>query len=103
MTQMTEIETSRLLADAAWEMEQVLGEWKCPLELDITTLLAVAGGLQLALRHPGAKRRPSGKVLRQLVDELIAAIPESAPATKRVAYMGDEPEYDSRLSGLRRD
>ena len=93
---MTQTETSRLLADAAWEMEQVLGEWKLPLELDITTLLAVANTLQVALRQqPGLKRRPSGKVLRQLVDELIAAIPQTAPATKRVAEMGGQPEYDS--------
>jgi hypothetical protein len=87
-------DTDHLITDAAWEMEQVLGEWRLALELDITTLLALANGLQIALRSHSFRRRPSAKLVRRFVDQLIAGIPETAPATKRVAELGDKPEYD---------
>jgi hypothetical protein len=78
-------ERSHLLADAAWEMEQVLGQWRLPLEVDAATLLQMIAAMELALRNPQFRARPAGKDVRRFVDRLVASIPESAPATRRVA------------------
>lgn len=87
-------ETARLIADAAWEMESVLSEWGLTLNLDVTTVMALTTALQIALRDPKFKRRPSAKLVAQLVEHLIGQIPPSAPATKRIAELAAKPEFD---------
>ncbi|MDE2101104.1 MAG: hypothetical protein KGL39_27905 [Patescibacteria group bacterium] len=83
----------RLLADSKAEMER-WGERRIVADMDITTLLAMTGALQLALRHPGFSARPSATAVRDLVLQFIEQIPADYPAIRELMRLGFHPRFD---------
>ena len=84
----------QLLAAASAEAEDLPKDWELPVHWDLTCLMSVIGTLQLAMRHPQFKKRPTAKLTRQIIDQLISGIPENMPATRELARLGDNPKYD---------
>ncbi len=86
----------QLIATVTKEQKENLPpDWEVPVILDMTHLFVVIGTLQLALRHPQFRRTPSAKSVRQIIDQLISAIPDNCPASKELARLGDNPRFDA--------
>lgn len=83
-----------ILATATAEQEQLPDDWILPVHLDMFSLMTVIGTLQLAMRHPEFRKRPTAAAVRQIIDQLIAGIPEQCPATRELVRLGDNPDYD---------
>jgi hypothetical protein len=62
-------------------------------EVDCTCLISIIGNLQLALRHPN-NVGPSARAVRQLIDQVIAAIELEAPYVAQMLRRGDNPAHD---------
>jgi hypothetical protein len=63
------------------------------LTLDGQAALSLLGTLQLALRHPQNIGRTS-EAMRGFAQEIQTALAELGPATKQLAAMGWNPDYD---------
>jgi len=88
------MEKEQLLAAVNSEQKGLPKDWLLPVHWDMTCLISVIGALQLAMRHPHFKKRPTHAMIRQIVDQLISGIPENMPATRELARLGDNPKYD---------
>lgn len=76
------------------ELKLLNPDWEVPVHFDMTSLIAIVGALQLAMRHPQFKKRPSAAVIRKIISTLITGIPEEMPATRELARLGDNPKLD---------
>lgn len=84
-----------ILASANAEQEALPADWAVPVHLDMVSLMCVIGTLQVALRHPEFRRRPTAAAVQQIIDQLISGIPENCPATRELARLGNNPAYDT--------
>ncbi len=91
----SEQQKEELLQRAADEARRFDAEFSLPIVLDIQAALAIAGNLQLALRHPSNKG-PSSRIARAVVDGIIRRLQEAGfEATAEIVKLGDNPAYDT--------
>jgi hypothetical protein len=93
---MTSKGKERLMRGSFEEMEQAAAAgFVLPVHWDLAALMSVVGALQLALRHPGFKDRPTARTVRGVVDLLIARTAEEGfEACADVMRLGDDPGED---------
>lgn len=82
-----------LITAATAEAKRLHKDWSVNVNYDLATLITLIGTLQLAMRHPQFRKKPSFAV-RNAVAHLMAAIPEDMPATRELVRLGDNPQYD---------
>jgi len=79
----------RMVAEARANRGYALG-----LELPLNALLAVAGHLQLALRHPG-NQGPSREIAESILRNIVQHLRDTGmPATAEAIELGEDPAYD---------
>lgn len=87
---------SKALIEAATaESRRLHKDWAVDVSYDLSCLMAVIGALQLSLRHPEFRKKPSAHIVRHIIAHLMAGIPEDMPATRELARLGDNPQYDT--------
>lgn len=76
------------------ELKDLNKDWELQIDFDMTALLSTIGALQLAMRHPKFKDRPTHAVICHVIDAMISGIPADMPATRELARLGDNPKFD---------
>jgi hypothetical protein len=87
------IDVKKLLIEAKREHDQA-PDYVLPVVMDLLTLSAVAGHLQLALRHPG-NTGPSAKIVRSLIEQIIERLEHDGfLANAKAIRLGCDPRND---------
>lgn len=86
--------SEQILAAVEAEHEDLPKDWAVAVSFDMHALLVIIGNLQLVMRHPEYLKRPSAATTRQIIDQLISGIPYTMPATRELARLGDNANYD---------
>lgn len=71
-------------------------DWQRPviIEIDLTHMIGIIGLLQLALRHPEARKRPTAKMVERFVLNLIEQIDPEHGETWKLLQRGFNPNWD---------
>lgn len=93
MRQRDIVEKERLLEHAEMAMRR-LQIRPVVIEMDITTAVGMIGALQLALRHPGFRNRPTARAVRGTLDQLIDALSEGDAEFREFLKLGNNPAFD---------
>jgi hypothetical protein len=84
-----------LLLRVTAERSRARDHFLLPVQMDLTTTLALVGSLQLSLRHP-KNVGPTSQMVRALVAGLIEKMKQCGlPAHAELMELGNNPEYDS--------
>lgn len=65
-------------------------------QLEMSQAVALCGLIQLALRHPGMKNRPSAKLARALIENFVETIPADFPKIRELLMCGFNPACDAK-------
>ncbi len=90
--ELTQLDSDRLLEMLLVEMNQN-GRKLMPLEVDLATIFAVCGQIQLAARHP-SNTGSSALVGQQFVDTIAIHVSKLCPAVSESIRRGWLEEYD---------
>jgi hypothetical protein len=82
------------LISAAEKAMRRLEERPIIIHTDVVTAVTLVGTLQLALRHPEFKKRPTWGTVRNFVDSLIQALSKDDQGFREFLKLGDHPDYD---------
>ena len=67
------------------------------LTLDPSSIVALIGALQLALRHPDVRGMVAAARIEIVKDACISILARGDKAIERLLRMGDDPRYDIEL------
>lgn len=75
---------------------QLIEQMKQPItmQIDVTEALGLLGTLQLALRHPVFKKRPTAKFIEAFARSLQETIVKKAPGLEFLCEAGWKEEFD---------
>ncbi len=91
---MNEKQKQALFSAVTADRERLPKDWNVEVSFDIDCLLAIVAAMQLSLRHPQFKHKPSAHIIRHAIAHLIAGIPEDMTGLRELARLGNDPKYD---------